>query len=224
MSPITSSSAPARDRYLTLGRVRVGMGTEIGPFTTIGWPYREVNGKRISARGETIIGRDCMFGAHVSILRGTHIRDRVSVDDFTTIEQDVDIGEECVLTYHAIICNEAKIGARSVVGGFVGERSVVSHDCRVFGHLVHRQDNPAMPWDGPAEPAPVLGHHVFVAFGAVIAGGVKIGKRSYICAGAVVTKNVPPRHIVKGANEAMYYKSSDLKLAKSPWFSERDHA
>ncbi len=224
MSPITSSNAPARDRYLMFGRVRVGKGTDIGPYTTIGRTYRKVNGTRISTRGETTIGRDCTIGAHVTILKGTHIRDRVSIDDFTTIEQDVDIGDECVLTYHAIMCNEARLGARSVLGGFIGERSVVGHDCRVFGHLVHRQADPAAPWDGPAEPAPMLGHHVFVAFGAVIAGGVKIGNRSYVCAGAVVTKDVPPRHIVKGTNNAVYYQSADLKLAKSSWFSERDHA
>lgn len=225
MSPSNSGRSDVGGRHLTFGRVRVGAGTVIGPFTTIGRPYRKVKGRREPARSVTSIGRNCEIGSHVTILKGARISDNVSIDDFTTVEQDVDIGHGTILTYHAIVCNGAKIGARAKVGGFIGERSVVGDDCRVFGRLVHKQDDPAAGWDELDELAPKLGHHVFVAFGAVVAGGIKIGTRSYVCAGAVVTRDVPPRNIVTGVNQSVHYKSSKLQgLAKSRWFSEGDNA
>ncbi|MET8764876.1 hypothetical protein [Lentzea sp. NPDC004782] len=39
-----------------------------------------------------------------------------------------------------------------------------------------------------------------VGFGARVVGGVRIGPRSYVAAGAVVTKDVPAEHVVTGVN------------------------
>jgi acetyltransferase-like isoleucine patch superfamily enzyme len=208
---------------LILEGVVVGGETVIGPFCVIGGRYRRVAGKLLKARRETRIGRECQLGAHVRILRGTRIGDRTSIDGGCTVEQNVDIGKACFLTYHAFVCNSAKIGDECVVGGFVGERSRIGDHSRIFGQLVHRQENPSAGWDDADEPAPTLDHHAFVAFGAVVAGGVQIGKRSFVCAGAVVTKDVAPRHIVTGRDDAVFYRGSKMRrLARSRWFSEED--
>ncbi|HYS38533.1 MAG TPA: hypothetical protein VEO01_23185, partial [Pseudonocardiaceae bacterium] len=39
-----------------------------------------------------------------------------------------------------------------------------------------------------------------VGYGARVIGGVRVGPRSYVAAGAIVTRDVPPEHVVTGVN------------------------
>ena len=209
------------ERWTRIGNVTIGRRTEVGEGAVVGLPFRPLeDGRLLPSRSQTVIGRDCHIGPGARILRGTRIGDRVSINGGCTVEQDVDVGDRCVLTYHAFVCNKASIAPRCVIGGFVGERSVIGEASKVFGMLVHPQDNPANPWDGEDEPAPVLRHHCFIGFGAVVVGGVNIGERSYVAAGAVVTKDVPPRHIVIGREAPVYFRNCKMKLARSTWFSD----
>ncbi|MGH3922149.1 MAG: alpha/beta fold hydrolase [Pseudonocardiaceae bacterium] len=43
--------------------------------------------------------------------------------------------------------------------------------------------------------------HTVVGYGARVVGGIRIGPRSYVASGSVVTKDVPPEHIVTGVNQ-----------------------
>ncbi len=211
--------------WTRIGKVTVGAGTTIAPGAVVGLPYRPLeDGTRLEAHAGTVIGRNCHIGPAARILKGTRIADNVSIDGGCTIEQNVEIGEGTVLTYHAFVCNSAKIGPRCIIGGFVGERSVVDERSKVFGMLVHPQNDPAAPWDGEDEPAPTLKHHSFVGFGAVVVGGVTIGERAYVAAGAIVTRDVPPRHIQVKEGQPVYYRNSKLKLAGSKWFSDGEDA
>ena len=204
-----------------MGRVRVGGGTDIGNFSVIGKPYRKIKGRRLRARPMTVLGRNCQIGANVTIMKGTHVRNRVAIDDHCYVEQDVDIGGRTILTYHAIVCNGARIGDDCIIGGFIGERCRVGADSRVFGSLVHRQDDPAADWDSLEEPAPVLGHHVLVGFGAVVIGDITVGPRSIIGAGALVTKKVAAGSIVTGKDKAVHHSESDMTVAQSNWFRRK---
>jgi len=67
----------------------------------------------------------------------------------------------------------------------------------VFGHLIHRQTNTQLPWDesNTPEASAVVEDDSFVGFDAQVIGGVKLGPRAYICAGALVTRDVPADHV-----------------------------
>jgi serine acetyltransferase len=151
-------------------------------------------------------------------MQGTSLGDSVAVEDHCIIEENVRVGPRSRIIYHALICNDSRIGSDCVIGGFVGERSVVGNHCRIFGSLVHRQDDPAIGWDENEEAAPVLGHHILVGFGAVIIGDVEIGDRTVIGAGAIVTKSVPPNSAVVGNRRPIPLAKSRLKIASSDWF------
>ncbi|NOW94060.1 sugar O-acetyltransferase [Mucilaginibacter sp. SG564] len=59
----------------------------------------------------------------------------------------------------------------------------------------------------------VIERNVWIAAGAIIIGGVTIGKNSVVAAGSVVTKNVPPNTLV-GGNPARVIRSiSDVQDA-----------
>lgn len=205
---------------LFLGEVQRGAGIFVGPFAVIGATYRRVAGEPLPARQITRLGDRCEVGPHARVLRGSHIGKRVSVDGGCTVEQDVDVGDDSRLIYHCIVCNSVRIGRHAIIGGFIGERSRVGDYCRVFGQLVHRQDDPAVPWDDQEEDPPTLEDHVLVGFGAIIIGGVTVGSRSCISAGAVVTRNVPRGSIVSGTNQIVHYSDCPWRVARSAWFSD----
>jgi acetyltransferase-like isoleucine patch superfamily enzyme len=69
-----------------------------------------------------------------------------------------------------------------------------------MGDLVHEYTRPDLGWWGADEAPPVIEQDSVVGFGACVVGGVRVGPRSYVAAGAVVTKDVPPEHVVTGVN------------------------
>jgi acetyltransferase-like isoleucine patch superfamily enzyme len=137
---------------------------------------------------------DVWVGDQVLIGGGTTIGDGAILDHQVIVESDVQFGRRSLACYRAQICAGAIIGDGCVVGGFIGERSQLGDNCRVFGALVHRHPRECGGWDDEDAmvEGPILGVGVFVAFGAVVVGNIKIGDGAYIGANAVVTKDVPP--------------------------------
>lgn len=148
------------------------------------------------------------------------LEEEVVVDDHCIIENDVHVGKRTIILYKAQICNDVRIGQACVIGGFVGERVVIGNRCRIFGKIVHLQYDPHIPWDAPEaeEASAVIEDEVFIGFDAIVIGGVKIGRRSYICAGTIITKDVPPFHIAYGVNQIIHYTKWKGKLRNSPFF------
>ena len=61
--------------------------------------------------------------------------------------------------------------------------------------------------------APIMiGDHVWIGFGATILGGVTIGDGAIVAAGAVVTKDVPPKALVGGVPAKVLRSDIEWKL------------
>lgn len=193
-------------------------GVSIGPYSVVGKPYRLVGGERYGSGDPTRVGPRCEVGAHVVIGQGTRIGAECIIEDTSIIEVDVGIGPRSHLLYGAQICNEASIGRGCIIGGFVCERAIVRAGSRIFGELLHSQLDPTAGWDDAEEPPPLVEGHAFVGFGAKIIGGIRIGRRAYVCAGAIVTRNVPDRHIAFDVNRTKYYTEWKGALSRSPLF------
>jgi UDP-3-O-[3-hydroxymyristoyl] glucosamine N-acyltransferase len=132
-------------------------------------------------------GEFCVLGQAVSLERG------VIIDHGCIVESDVKIGENTLLCYRAHVCADSQIGQNCVIGGFIGERSVIANNSRIFGSLVHSHPKGWRGWDDDDQMAmgPRIGCSVLVAFGAVIVGQIEIGDGVYIGANAVVCGDVP---------------------------------
>ena len=193
-------------------------GVRIESFSKIGVPYRRVDGAELDSRHLTELREDVEVRSHAIICRGSIIGAGSVIEDYCKVEQDVDIGAECLIIYKSQICNEAAIGDRCVIAGFVGERAIVNDDCRVFGSLIHRQDDPNSGWDDTIEPAPELESNSFVGWGATVIGDVSIGKNAYVAAGSIVTKDVPQNTIVAGTNQIWTSEQWEGRLAESEYF------
>jgi acetyltransferase-like isoleucine patch superfamily enzyme len=70
-----------------------------------------------------------------------------------------------------------------------------------MGQLVHEYTRPHQGWWAVDEEPPRIEEDSVIAFGAHVVGGVTVGPRSYVAAGATITRDVPPEHIATGINE-----------------------
>jgi acetyltransferase-like isoleucine patch superfamily enzyme len=115
----------------------------------------------------------------------------------------------------------AIVGDDSVIKGHLAESTRIGARCRIAGDLAHRQLDPSLGWDDPGseEPSPVVEDGAFVGWRAIIIGGVNIGAGAYVCAGALVTKDVPAGYIACGQNRFIHPSEWPGTLGKSPFFS-----
>jgi serine acetyltransferase len=173
------------------------------------------------AGAATIVGARVSIGHFCLIEEGVVIGSNTIVDAYARIEIGAWLGAGVLVTHNGFVGARAQIGDGAVVGGIVGERSVVGARARVFGTLVHSHLEPDRPWDAPgsAEPSAVIGEDAFVGAQAQVIGSVSIGERAFVCAGAIITRDVPPRHIARGTNEIVHYSKWPGGLADSSFFT-----
>ena len=200
------------------GEVKIGEKVRIGDYTIIGLESDLIEFTDKSETTITVIGDECIIGSHVIINKDTIIGNRTRIEDFCKIGENVKVGENCYILYGAKIYDDGEIGNNSIVGGFVCERAKIGNNVRMFGELLHVHREPHLGWDDVIEESPIIENKVFIGFGAKIIGGIKIGRGSYIAAGAIVTKNVPPKSIVVGINKIVPYKEWNGELKNSQFF------
>ncbi len=176
----------------------------VDPTAVIGAPYRRLQqGEWKRLNRPTTIGAHCDIGPFCVVGEEALIGEGTILDAYTLIGCGATVGDNVIATHRASVGDKARIGDDCVIGGLICERSVVGNGSRVFGDLIHRQLDPALPWDAPeaVEQSPVLEDGVFIGWGAAVVGDIKIGKGAYVCVGATVTRDVDPGQIVRGTNE-----------------------
>jgi UDP-2-acetamido-3-amino-2,3-dideoxy-glucuronate N-acetyltransferase len=127
------------------------------------------------------------FGENVVVspftnLYGCEIGDNTRVGPFVEIQRGVRIGADCKIQSHAFICSGVEIED----GVFVGHGVIFVNDKypRVSGE-----------WK---QLLTFVERGVSLGSGAVIIGGVRIGRRALVGAGAVVTRDVEANQTVVG--------------------------
>lgn len=197
-------------------RVNIAESAWIASTARVGEPFRP---GREWARLDrpASVGERCEV-AHFSLIgEESRLGDDSTLDAYCWIEDGATVGDRVVLTHRASVGANAVIGDDCAISAAtIAARSRIGARCQVYGDLVHRRLDPGVPLAQDA--APVLGDHVFVGWGAKVIGGVTVGRGSYICAGATVTKDVAPGTIVTGINELRAPAAWRGALAKSEFF------
>lgn len=207
------------------GEVRIGPDCFIDDNVVLGYPSRQsllemtkrgnVPGELAEldaeSQGVTIIGSNCCikYGSIISI--GSEINDSIYCDVWTHVGARCKIGRDSQLLYGARIYNDVSIGLECRVGGFCCDRSVIEDSVSMFGDLVHSYRKPL---GGLIEPSPIIRCGATVGWNAIIIGGIEIGTNTYVAAGAIVTKNIPPNSVVVG-NASRFEQRSKWKGALS---------
>lgn len=134
-----------------------------------------------------IRARGGRIGARTKLWRG------VWIDDFRklTVSDDVTIGHGVIL-----LCGG---------GVHVGARVMVGHGSQLItsGHQIPASREEPMRWSGREQAPITIAEDAWIGGGAIILGGVRIGRGAIVAAGAVVTKDVPDYSIVAGVPAAI---------------------
>jgi acetyltransferase-like isoleucine patch superfamily enzyme len=195
----------------------------IAPTVIIGNPFRPLlDGREVKVDRPTTIGTGVSIGHYALVGQGARIGAGSIIEEFVNIQPGSEIGSRVLVMSRSYVGMGATVGDGCAIKGHLGENSRVGKRCQIFGDLIHCQLDPTIPWDDPAaeEPDPVVGDGAFVGWRSVIVGGVNIGEGAYICAGALITKDVPPGHIARGRNQIMHPESWRGALGKSPFFPQ----
>lgn len=150
-----------------------------------------------------VIGEGCLVFNHVVLYEGCRLGDGCVVEDRVRVGYDARIGQGVRLVYGAFLGDRVQVADGARIAGFVCDGTTIGARSTVMGRLVHEYTRPHLSWWEVDEPSPVIHEETVVGFGALVVGGVSVGPRSYVAAGAVVTKDVPAGHVVTGTNRMM---------------------
>ena len=131
---------------------------------------------------------DVSFGERVVVfsftnLYGCAIGDDTRIGTFVEVQRGAKIGKRCKIQSHTFICDGVEIGDEV----FVGHGVVFINDKRPRAAIEGRLQSPE---DWELLPT-VVENGASLGSGAVILGGIRIGEKAIVGAGAVVTRDVP---------------------------------
>ena len=144
-----------------------------------------VQGQYCLVAEDVIIGPDTRLGNFVFIRSRTVIGHNCVIGSYVDIEGEVDVGNfvslqsGCYITRGVVIEDEV----------FLGPRVITMNDKR----MSYRRPSLAF-----TPHAPRILRAARIGGGAVLLPGVVVGENAMVAAGAVVTRDVPPRAIVAG--------------------------
>ena len=124
------------------------------------------------------------------------------VGDRACVRERCVIGDDVVIGSGSLVENDTTIGARTKIQAeaYITAYSTLEEDVFIAPCVVTTNDN----FMGRTEKrhelikGPTIRRGARIGGGAVLCPGVEIGEEAFVGAGAVVTKDVPPRVVVVG--------------------------
>jgi acetyltransferase-like isoleucine patch superfamily enzyme len=150
----------------------------------------------------TRIGRESAISPHVVIYTDVAIGEGTLIGDNASIREQCRIGKNCIISRNVTVNYNTSIGDFTKIMDnthITGNMQIGSH---VFiAPLVSTANDNNLGSKGYDEASvrgPIIEDWVGIGAGATILPGVRVGTGSIVAAGAVVTKDVPPKKLVMG--------------------------
>jgi len=151
----------------------------------------------------TVIGDGTIVSTGAIVFAGTSVGARVILGDQSCVRERVTIGDDVVLGRAALVENDTTIGALTKIQAeaYITAYSTLEDNVFIAPCVVTTNDN----FMGRTERrhelivGPTIRRGARVGGGAILCPGVEIGEEAFVGAGAVVTKDVPPRVVVVGS-------------------------
>ncbi len=164
-------------------------------------------GARSTAKREplppTVIGEGTVVSTAAIVFAGSQIGARCIVGDQACIRERVELGDDCILGRGSLIENDTTVGAGSRIqaDAYVTAYSTLEEDVFIAPCVVTTNDNFMGRTERRKElmKGPTIRRGARIGGGAILCPGVEVGEEAFVGAGAVVTKDVPPRVIVVGS-------------------------
>ncbi|HSE42775.1 MAG TPA: acyltransferase [Acidobacteriota bacterium] len=156
------------------------------------------------------IAKDVKLGAGVEIhhpelvnLYGCTIGDGTRIGTFVEIQKNAVVGSRCKISSHSFICEGVTIEDEVFVGHGVMFINTIEPRATIEGRLQTEKDWQCVPT--------LVKSGASLGSGAIIMGGITIGKNAMVGAGAVVTNDVPDDAVVVGVPARVTRYVSDTK-------------
>ncbi len=148
------------------------------------------------------IGEGTVVSTGAIVFAGSRIGARVILGDQSCVRERVTIGDDVVLGRGSLVENDTTVGAmtRIQADAYITAYSTLEEHVFIAPCVVTTNDN----YMGRTEQrhermrGPTIRRGARVGGGAILCPGIEIGEEAFVGAGAVVTKDVPPRVIVVG--------------------------
>ncbi|EOS8000657.1 bifunctional UDP-N-acetylglucosamine diphosphorylase/glucosamine-1-phosphate N-acetyltransferase GlmU [Enterococcus hirae] len=170
----------------------IDAGVEIGSDTVI-----EAG---VQLQGKTVIGSDCVIGAHSRIVDSViedHVVVEHSVIEKSLVKSHADVGP------FAHLRPKAEIGEGVHIGNFVEVKNAEIGKNTKVGHLTYVGDATLgeeinvgcgvvfVNYDGKNKQRTTIGDHSFIGSNANIIAPVEIAKNTSVAAGSTITEDIP---------------------------------
>jgi acetyltransferase-like isoleucine patch superfamily enzyme len=151
----------------------------------------------------TEIGDGTIVSTGAIVFAGSRIGARVILGDQSCVRERVQVGDDVVLGRGSLIENDTTVGARTKIqaDAYITAYSELEEDVFIAPCVVTTNDNFMGRTERRHEliKGPTIRRGARVGGGAILCPAVEIGEDAFVGAGAVVTKDVPPRMLVVGS-------------------------
>jgi acetyltransferase-like isoleucine patch superfamily enzyme len=149
------------------------------------------------------IGDGTVVSTGAIVFAGSSIGERVILGDQSCVRERVTIGDDVVVGRGCLVENDTTIGTGSRIqaDAYITAYSTLEEQVFVAPCVVTTNDN----FMGRTKKrldlvaGPTIRRGARIGGGAILCPGVEIGEDAFVGAGAVVTKDVPPRVVVVGS-------------------------
>ncbi len=182
----------------------LGTNVAIGDNSVVG--KQPTLGKRSTAKREplppTEIGDESAILALAVVFAGSKLGRSVVIGDQACVRERCELGDEVIVGRGSLVENDVTIGARTRIqaNAYVTAYSTIEEDVFIAPGVVTTNDNFMGRTEArlTAMKGPIIRRGARIGGGAVLLPGIEIGEEAFVGAGAVVTRDVPPRAVVVG--------------------------
>jgi acetyltransferase-like isoleucine patch superfamily enzyme len=183
----------------------LGEGVKVLEYAVVG--KQPALSPRSTAKREPLppveIGDGTIVSTGAVVFAGSRIGARVILGDQSCVRERVTLGNDVVLGRGSIVENDSTVGAMTKIqaDAYITAYSTLEEHVFIAPCVVTSNDN----FMGRTEQrhdlmeGPTIRRGARVGAGAVLCPAVEIGEEAFVGAGAVVTKDVPPRTVVVGS-------------------------
>src|SRR5437763_15110680 len=150
----------------------------------------------------TTIGDNTVISTGAIVFAGSTIGTDCIVGDQSCIRERVTMADDCILGRGSLIENDTTVGSgtRIQAEAYGTAYSTLEEDVFIAPCVVTTNDNFMGRTDRRKAlmKGPTIRRSARIGGGAILCPGIEVGEEAFVGAGAVVTKDVPPRKVVVG--------------------------
>ena len=150
-----------------------------------------------------VIGAGTVVSTGAIVFAGSTVGERVVLGDQSCVRERVKIGDDVVIGRGSLVENDTTIGAMTKIQAmaYITAHSTLEEHVFIAPCVQTTNDNFMGRTERRHEmmKGPTIRRGARIGGGAILCPGIEVGEEAFVGAGAVVTKDVPPRAVVVGS-------------------------